>query len=215
MAGEAMMQKPLGELVADQLRQEIWNRDIQFGERLLEAELAERFDISRSTLREALKILEQEELVISKPRKGTFAATFSKKDLDELQEVRTLIEEASFVMALRSLDEEEFTRLKNLLDQMKEEANQGNWQALFDLDMQFHHFVVSQCGNSRMIKIYEANQVQIRAYIGHLDQYYSSPKVFYQEHKDLYDILLSKDADLVKKQVAHHIAYVEGSFLTR
>jgi len=210
---DSLLQRPLGEIVAEHLRQEIWNKDIQFGERLIEADLADRFDISRSTVREALKILEQEELVISKARKGTFVSTFTKKDLDELKEVRTLVEEASFVKALDYLTEEDYAYLEEIINKMGEKAKSTDWKSLFDLDMEFHHYVVSKCENARIIRIYESIQVQIRVYIGHLDQYYSSPEVFYQEHKDLYDVLLNKDSDLIKKQVNHHIAYVEGSFL--
>ncbi|WP_337970562.1 GntR family transcriptional regulator, partial [Virgibacillus salexigens] len=54
-----LLKKSLGELIAEQLKKDILIRKIEFGERLIEADIAERFDVSRSTIREALKILEQ------------------------------------------------------------------------------------------------------------------------------------------------------------
>ncbi|GAB3061162.1 GntR family transcriptional regulator [Virgibacillus ainsalahensis] len=208
-----IVQKPLSQLIAEQLKQRIWNREVQFGERLLESELAEMFDVSRSTLREALKTLEQEGLVISKARRGTYVVDFSEEDLAEIIELRTLIEAHAFIDALPGLEEKDFEELEGIISQMKKDGNRGNWNALFDLDMQFHGYIVSRCGNSRITKIYDSIQVQIRAYLVHLDKYYSSYQSFYEEHKQLLDALMTKDAQTVKERVTHHIAYVEEKFL--
>src|SRR5690625_3343260 len=89
---QVILQQPLSELIAVQLRKKIWNNELLFGERLLETELAEQFDVSRSTIREALRILEIEELVVSKARKGTYVATFSEQDIAEIIELRMIIE---------------------------------------------------------------------------------------------------------------------------
>ncbi|MBY7142942.1 GntR family transcriptional regulator [Virgibacillus sp. NKC19-3] len=208
-----IVQKPLSELIAEQLRQQIWDRELEFGERLLEVELAEMFDVSRSTLREALKMLEQEGLVISKARKGTYVAQFSNKDLKEIIELRTLVEDHAFTDALSNLSEEHFQKLEAIINQMKEEVERKDWNALFDLDMQFHSYVVGLCNNSRIIKIYDSIQVQIRAYLVHLDQYYSSHQEFYEEHKELYNALVTKDAKVVYGRVRDHIAYVGENLL--
>ncbi|WP_373895540.1 GntR family transcriptional regulator [Virgibacillus sp. CBA3643] len=208
-----VLQKPLSELIAEQLRQQIWDRELNFGERLLEVELAEQFDVSRSTLREALKILEQEGLVISKARKGTYVAQFSNKDLKEIIELRTLMEDHAFIDALPNLREEHFQELEAIINQMKKEVDRKDWDALFDLDMQFHSYVVGLCDNSRIIKIYDSIQVQIRAYLVHLDQYYSSHQAFYEEHKELYDALVTKDEQTVHERVRDHIAYVGENLL--
>ncbi|MBP1970094.1 DNA-binding GntR family transcriptional regulator [Virgibacillus natechei] len=208
-----ILQKPLSELIAEQLRQRIWDREVEFGERLLEVELAETFEVSRSTLREALKILEQEGLVISKARKGTYVAQFSNKDLEEIIEFRKLIEAHAFTDALPYLKADQFEDLKGIITQMKSEVTNKNWNQLFDLDMQFHSYIVNLSGNSRIIKIYDSIQVQIRAYLVHLDQYYSSPQAFYDEHKELLDALLTKDVQIVKERVRDHIAYVGENLL--
>lgn len=208
-----ILQKPLSELIADQLKQRIWNEKIQFGERLLETELAEQFDVSRSTIREALKILEIEELVVSQARKGTYVANFTAKDLDEIIELRTLIEAQAFTQAIPHLEEKHFQHLEKVTEQMKIKADEKDWNGLFDLDMQFHSYVVTLCGNSRIIKIYDSLQVQIRTFLMHLDQYYSSFQSFFQEHQDLLQALISKDMQTVKDRVRNHIAYVEEKLL--
>ncbi|WP_068674822.1 GntR family transcriptional regulator [Oceanobacillus sp. Castelsardo] len=210
---DIIVRKSLGEIIAGYLKKDIYNKKIKFGERLIEADLAERFDVSRSTIREAFKILEQEELVFSKSRKGTFVSDFTEQDLNEMIELRLIIEPRAFVNAVSILNEENFRDLEQMIEKMKDTAEKSDWNALFDLDMQFHQYVVSMSDNSRMIKIYESINVQMRVYLAHLDQYYSSPKSFYQEHKELFDTLLKKDASLVEKKTIEHITNVGEKLL--
>ena len=148
---QPLVHKSLSQFIADQLRRGIWNRDIQFGERLLESELAERFEVSRSSVREALMILEHEGLVKSKTRKGTYVTEFSAEDRQEILELRTLLETYAFKRALPRLEEKHIEDLEKILDRMKVKTTEKNWSDLFDLDMQFHHYIVKVCGNSRLI----------------------------------------------------------------
>lgn len=214
MDGESLiLQRPLSELIADQIKQSIWNKELQFGDRLLETELAEKFDVSRSTIREALKILEIEELVISKSRKGTYITQFSDKDLDEITELRTMIESHAFIDAIPRLEMKHLQELEKITEKMKKGADREDWSELFDLDMQFHSYVVNLSGNSRIVKIYDSLQVQIRTVLMHLGQYYSSFQSFYNEHQDLLDGLKTKDVQVVKEKVRNHIVYVEEKLL--
>ncbi|MGX9931280.1 MULTISPECIES: GntR family transcriptional regulator [Virgibacillus] len=208
-----LLKKSLGELIAEQLCQDILIRKIGFGDRLIETDIAERFDVSRSTVREALKILEQEELVVNRARKGTFVSMFTNRDLDEMTELRLMIETNAFVKALKHLEKKHFIQLLSIIEEMELEAQKENWDQLFGLDLKFHQYVINRCGNSRLIKIYESIAVQIRVYVAHLDKYYSSPISYYKEHKQLYEALLTKNAKLVQKQVEQHIAYVEDQLL--
>lgn len=210
---DTVLQEPLSHIIAEHLRQRIWSKDIHFGDRLVESDLAEEFDVSRSTIREALRILEHEELVMNKARKGTYVATFSKHDVEEIIELRTLLETEAFMQALPHLEEQHFKTLNQMTEQMKVKADEENWNDLFDLDMQFHGYIVHLCSNSRIIKIYNSLQIQIRTYLVHLDQYYSSFQSFHKEHVDLLAALLTKDSEIVKEKVKNHITYVEENLL--
>src|SRR5699024_6943036 len=211
--GDPILQESLGSLVANQLRQRIWNKEIQFGERLIESDLSEQFGVSRNTIRDALKILEYEEMVVSKPRKGTYVSQFSNKDWREMIELRTIVEAYAFVKALPHLEEKHFIYLEDILSQMKLETENKNWGKLFDLDIQFHSLIIKLSGNKRVIKLYESIQVQIRIFFIFMDDYYSSYQAFYNEQKELYDILLTKDPVLIDKKIRTHIEYVEGKML--
>src|SRR5690625_2997725 len=162
------LHESLGSIVATELRQKIWKQEIQFGERLIESNLAELFGVSRNIIRDALKILEYEEIVIRKPRKGTYVSQFSEKDWKETIELRTIVESYAFVKALSYINVDHFKELEKILDEMKINTDEKNWNKLFDLDMRFHSYIVNLSGNSRVIKIYESIQVQIRTFLVNL-----------------------------------------------
>jgi len=210
---ELIQHESLGVLVANKLRQSIWNREINFGENLIESDLSKKYGVSRSTIRDALKILENEGMVIIKPRKGAHVAEFSNEDWQEIIELRTMIESHAFIKAAQQLKDQHITALESILTKMKKQVVAKNWGKLFDLDLEFHSYIVKLSGNSRMIKIYESIQVQIRTFLINLDKYYSSYEAFYEEQKELYDALLTKDPEHIEKTINKHIQYVEDRIL--
>lgn len=209
------MQKSLGETIAELIKKSIWNQEYQLGERLLEKDLANKYDVSRSTIREAFTILENEGLLVNKARKGTFISQFTEQDLIEVIELRILIEKAALVKALPLLKETDFKALAVILEAMKKEVESANWYALFNLDIEFHQTIVNLCGNSRMIKIFEMNQIQMRTYISYLEEYYASPEDFYKEHLKLFNLLKSNNIDKVTKGLKDHILYAKEKLIRK
>lgn len=210
---DSIKPESLGVLVANRIRESIWKKELTFGERLIESDLSEKYGVSRNTVRDALKILEFEELVTSKPRKGTYITQFSKKDWREIIELRILVEAYAFVKVLPLLNNEHFKNLEKILEMMKEKAAIRNWNDLFNLDIQFHRYIVNLFDNSRIIKIYDSIQVQIRTYLLHLDEYYSSSESFYLEQKELLECLRTKDPRIVDAAIRTHIEYVEEKYI--
>ena len=100
-----------------------------------------------------------------------------------------------------------------ILEEMRVNTINESWRNLFDLDMKFHSYVVNLSGNSRVIRIYESIQVQIRTFLVNLDKYYSNHQSFYEEQKELFETMLTKDPELIDKKIRIHIEYVEGKLL--
>ncbi|UOQ48621.1 GntR family transcriptional regulator [Gracilibacillus caseinilyticus] len=201
-----LVQKPLSEVISEEIRKRIWNGEIEFGERLYEASLAEEFGVSRSSLREALQTLEFEGLLENKARRGTFVIKHSDEDVREIMEVRAILETQAFINASEVMTAEDFQQLSNIIDEMKELAKTDDWNAMFDLDLKFHLFVVHLCNNSRIVKMYDLIQVQIRTFLSELDTYYKQNKeLFYKEHEDLFHALQVQDKSLIELSVRRHI----------
>lgn len=203
----------LGELIAEELRRSIWKREIEFGERLIENELSTKFEVSRNVIRDALKILENDGMVVIEPRKGTYVSDFSNEDWREIIDLRLIVESYGFSKALPHLGDSEFMELQSILNEMEHKNSEDDWMDLFDLDMKFHSYIINLSGNSRIIKLYESIKVQIRTFLLYLDEYYTSPKAFYEEQEELMKALLTKEPKIVENKIHTHIKYVEGKFL--
>jgi len=202
--------KSLGEVVADEIRRRIWAKEIHFGDRLIEADLSTQMGISRSSLRDAFQILEHEGLVDNVARKGTFIREFTKKDLDEIKEVRMLIEVPAIVQTVSRITEKDYEHLERILELMKMEIKEENWFELFDLDTEFHHYLINICSNSRIHAIYDVIVVQIRTFLSLLSDYYLDRKeIFYEEHRELLDAIRTGDKEFVEKIAIQHIMHVE------
>jgi len=188
-------------------------QEYKLGERLLEKDQAEKFNVSRSTIREAFTILENQGLIVNKARKGTYVAHYTEQDLKELIELRILIEKNAVVKALPLLTEIEFTTLSNILEVMKNQIESADWYELFNLDLEFHNTIVRACGNTRIIKIFELNQIEMRTYLGYLKESYSNPIDLYTEHLNLFRALQTKDLAKVTQAIEDHIMYAEEKLL--
>lgn len=209
------MQKSLGETIAEIIKKNIWNQEYKLGQRLLEKDQSEKYNVSRSTIREAFTILENKGLLVNKARKGTYVTEFTDQDLKEVVELRVLIEKTAVKKALPLLKETDFKALAVILEAMKSQIEKANWYELFNLDMEFHQTIVNLCGNSRIIKIFELNQLQMRTYISYLEKYYENPKEFYDEHLRLFNLLKSNKEDQVIEGLKNHIIYAEEKLLEK
>lgn len=207
------LQNSLGETIADLIKKSIWNQEYKLGERLLEKDQAEKYNVSRSTIREAFTILENKGLIVNKARKGTYVAHFTERDLKELIELRILIEKDAVIKALPLLTEEDFEKLSTILEEMKKQIKIADWYELFNLDLDFHRTIVDTCGNSRIIKIFELNQMEMRTYLGYLADSYARPEDLYEEHLELFHLLQSSDVNKVKEGIKRHIIYAEEKLL--
>jgi DNA-binding GntR family transcriptional regulator len=131
--------------VAEQLRQQIFRRDLKPGSWIDEVKIAQEFGISRTPLREALKVLAAEGLVTMKVRRGAYVTEVSETDLADVYHLLSLLEsDAAGVVAQKATDEQ----LKELQQLHKElEAAQNNRDKFFTLNERFHMRLLEIAGN--------------------------------------------------------------------
>lgn len=135
--------------MADYIRKEILlGGKFKKGQHLREVELSEKLDISRSTLREALRELEKQGLVHSVPRKGAYVSDFDHQDFEEIYQVRQFLETGIYrdLIEERLLDEEDFTKLNKMVDHMValtryEKNPQQKLMEFNEMDVEFHQFL--------------------------------------------------------------------------
>ncbi|TET29393.1 MAG: GntR family transcriptional regulator [Anaerolineales bacterium] len=126
------------EFVADRIRDLILSRQLEPGERLAQSQLAERFGVSRTPVREALQKLASEGLVTFSPYKGAFVAKFSSSELMDLYSIRIALEGYCASLAALRITDEHLEQLEALLDQMKEEYGRADRWRLLAANREFY-----------------------------------------------------------------------------
>ena len=119
----------LGHRIFCILRDKILNEEYEKGQKLNEVVLSKELNISRTPIREALKQLELEGLVKSIPNKGVYVLGFSSRDIDDMLEIRVVLESLSVQLAIERITQEELDRIKEIYDLLEfyaEKNDQAN-----------------------------------------------------------------------------------------
>ncbi len=133
--------------VAERIRQRIYSHDLKPGAWIDEQALAESFGISRTPLREALKVLNSEGLVVLKPRRGCFVAELTEQDLDEIFPVMALLEGRCAYDAVRKAKPQDLKRLDDIHAKLEKYATAGDIERYYEQNYIFHDAVQKLAGN--------------------------------------------------------------------
>lgn len=150
-APAALTRRALYEDVADRLRAQIFARELEPGAWIDEMKLAAAFGISRTPLREALKVLAVEGLVTMKPRRGAYVAEMSREDVAQVYHLLALLESDAAGEVARQASDEQLTRLQHLHERLEKQARQRD--AFFATNEAFHMALLDTAGNRWRMQI--------------------------------------------------------------
>jgi len=194
----------LRERVTNDLRDAILNGHIAPGQRIKEMEIAEQMGISRGPVREAIRHLEREGLLISYPYKETIVADL---DVEEVQQIllpiRYHIETFVLKRYAEQFDEAFYSRLQQVIDRMKAAEISGEFGKLVELDIEFHETIIEQAVERTVIITWRSIVNQIRLH-------FSKNLRFQQEkiasdHQELLDCFRTKDVDAIQAAMSRHL----------
>lgn len=117
---------PLRDVVFNTLREAILKGELKPGERLMELQLASKLGVSRTPIREAIRMLEQEGLAVTMPRKGAEVAKMTLKDMEDVLEVREALDELAAKIACKKISDEQLANLKTIKDEFKRSMDSGD-----------------------------------------------------------------------------------------
>lgn len=140
----------LEEQVYRLLRQAILNGRFRSGERLVQDVLAQEFGTSRIPVRDALRRLHQEGLVVAEEQGRYRVASWGRKDVEEIYSLRLLLEPEALRLALPQLSREDVAELEAMNVEMKALAREGNIDEYVELNRSFHFFLYDACGRRRL-----------------------------------------------------------------
>jgi DNA-binding GntR family transcriptional regulator len=150
--------RSLADQVADSIVEGIATRAILPGQRIIEVELANRLRVSRVPVREALKILHAQGIVVSRPHHGVRVARFDDRKIVQIYEVRCCLEKIAVRDACRhrSAMPGLLSKLDAIIDQMERSLEQDDLIGVSKADLEFHHAICRASGNEIVITLWEA-----------------------------------------------------------
>jgi len=155
----------LVDMVYHSLEEAILSGRMRPGERLLEAWIAEQLQVSRTTVREALLMLEHEGYVVSKPRRGTFATRLAREDALDLCYSRALLESFAVSSGYAQIDRQLLDGLEICLDRMRGCRLPDDVPALIQIDLAFHRPLIELGRSRRLVELWSSLNGQIGALI--------------------------------------------------
>ena len=211
LASKSLAPRPLYEEVAELLRQRIFKRELEPGNWIDELKIAEEYGISRTPLREALKVLAAEGLVTMKVRRGAYVTEVSKTDLADVYHLLSLLEsDAAGVVATKATDAE-LAELQKLHKELEAAAKPGkagkaNTDQFFAVNEQFHMRLL-QIANNRwrdqmvadLRKVMKLNRHNSLLKTGRIEESLA-------EHRAIMEALAARDAALTAQRMREHFA---------
>jgi DNA-binding GntR family transcriptional regulator len=149
--------RSLADQVADTIVEGIANGVIAPGQKIIEVNLASQLQVSRVPVREALKILETQGIVVSRPHRGVRVVEFDKGKIAQVYEVRLFLEKIAVRDACTNRDNMPrlLAKLDKVVDRMEQDLARGDLLGVSKADMEFHHEICLASGNEIAIILWE------------------------------------------------------------
>ena len=144
---------PLRDVVFHTLREAILKGDLKPGERLMELQLAAKLGVSRTPIREAIRMLQQEGLAITVPRKGAEVAGIEQKDMEDVLQIREALEILAVQLACDNISAAQIEDLEKNVAEFEEVVKTKDIKSIAESDIAFHDIISEATSNPRLVMI--------------------------------------------------------------
>lgn len=205
--------QPLREVVCESLRDAIRKGILKPGERIMEIKLAEELGVSRTPVREAIRKLELEGYVVMMPRRGTYVADMSIRDINEIFEIRTALESLSNGLAAEHITEDELEHLQRLLVIIGGYIKEGDMDKIVETDIEFHDLLYHAARNNRLVGIISNLRDQLTRFRTLSMSYPGRLEATLDEHRAIVEAIANGDDRAARKAAEHHMENSEKTLL--
>lgn len=196
---------PLRDVVFNTLRQAILRGELKPGERLMEIQLANRLGVSRTPIREAIRKLELDGLVLTIPRRGAVVADITEKSLRDVLEVRRALEELAVRLACEKIREEEIEELKMAAKEFQKALECKDVTEYAEADVKFHDIIYRTTDNQRLIQLLLNLREQMYRYRVEYLKREESHEMLLAEHEKIVEMIEKRDKEKATEAVCRHI----------
>lgn len=189
---------------------EIMENKIKPGEFLVENEIAKKLSISRTPIREALRDLEEDGLVINYKGKSSIVSNISPTDISEIFDIRISLELLALNKSINRISDDEIDEIIELL---KDQKIDFDWSTCHKIDKKLHDLIIKRSANKRLFNIISSLNVQIERFRRIASQANERAIKSINEHIDLAEKIKSRDLDESRKSLTFHLNSVRDSLL--
>ena len=206
---------PLHEVVFNTLRRAILTGELDPGERLMEIHLADQFGVSRTPVREAIRMLEQEGLVTLRPSRGAVVSGISAESVKDVLEIRRAMDVFCAGLACKRISDDELKALKEACERFKEAATSPakDITRIAECDVKLHDIILEATGNKRLKQVVNNLSEQMYRYrFEYLKDSEIYPKLV-GEHADIYKAIAARDESAAAAACGIHIDNQEHAIM--
>lgn len=197
---------PLRDVVFQTLREAILKGDLKPGERLMELQLASKLGVSRTPIREAIRMLEQEGLAVTIPRKGAEVAKMTLKDMEDVLEIREALDELAVNLACTRITAGQLARLRRIKEDFAENTKSGDIKQIAEADVSFHDIIYEATNNPKLVNLLNNLREQIYRYrVEYLKDSRNYP-ILIAEHEAIVEALEAHDRERVVTAMHKHVS---------
>jgi len=195
----------LGEQIYKIIKDKIIWHEIKMGERIIDKRLAEELGVSRSMVRQTLTILVKEELLIMIPRNGFYVREITRKEIEEIYNIRKILEAYATELAVPKITSGDIAALEEVFRKAKGDLEKDEVKSFIETDTELHKLLVNNCGNEHLKKMINENNDKYAFYrVVDLNRI-ERAKESYFEHYEIFKAVKEKKGELSVKLMAKHI----------
>lgn len=198
------MPKPASLVIYEQLVNAIVTGEITEGQRIVETDLTKLFGVSRSPVREALKLLEIDGLIQLIPYRGVIVTRITTKDVRENLELKGMVEGFAAWNGARMFENEIIAQLESVLAESEKHIAGGRFQSVLDVNIRFHHIIVENVRNEKLMKFYEGLTKSVRRFYTISFAMSSGWESSLAEHCEILKHIKAKDAAAAEHSARQH-----------
>ncbi len=199
--------KSLTTVIFERIRDDILYGKYEKGQKIIEAKMADEFNVSRTPVREAIKQLELDDLVENIPNRGVVVKGISKQDIVDIFTIRLAIEGIAVEWAIERMDQQDMQKINEIYELMEFYTFKKDVQKFAELNTKFHEAIYKATKSRYLENVLKNYQVFMKVV-----RYKSLEKPgrlqgALDEHKLIVDALMKKDVEYAKMVVIDHVRH--------
>ena len=202
-------------VVAENIREAVFRGTLKQGERLQEVELSRTYNVSRGTVREALRLLQDEGMVRILPHRGAFVAKLTPRTIEETYSLRILLECYAVEQAItrKTYTKQVLATLQALLSQMEKLRQTGDYYPMIQVDFEFHNQLCSPCDHHMLMEALRTAQTSARLCMAALTFVGSKIPANPRRHRPILKAVQNGDAREARQAITFHLEQTRDELL--